>query len=445
MEPPRPRRGRRDPYPPQNPYGQQPYEQSPYGPRYDEPRYDEPQYDEPRYDEPRYDEARPEQYPPQQQPPQQQPPQPRHAQRSPQPQQPYQAQQPPPQQPGRHHAQQPGGPLSAQPPGQPPAPQQAPPQQAPPQQPYGGDGFFDDEPPEANGAFLPDGTYDPTGRVGRPVLDERLSADLDRDFAGADRGRTATYVLGIGALVLIAGTGIAAMVGATTLSGGKPPKPQLEPQVVPTMGAKPGDVPADPPTVAPAHPPFIPDHGTGKFTRAEGETTAVGRGKVRRYAVEVEGGTKQSASTFAHYVDRILTDSRGWTASGKVAFKRVGTGQQADFVVRLASPETTDKLCATHGVMTAGRGNCSSDKEVVVNLKRWLLTTTYYQGQTGSYRAQMVNFEVGRLLHYTRMGCPSSGKPAPVMMQQLGGLDGCRPNAWPYDRKGRFVSGPEVP
>ncbi|RMI39573.1 DUF3152 domain-containing protein [Actinomadura harenae] len=252
-------------------------------------------------------------------------------------------------------------------------------------------------------------------------------------------------MLGIGALVLIAGTGITAMVGATMVSGGKPPKPQLEPQVVPTMGAHPADVPPDPPTVPMAHRPFIPEHGTGKFTRAAGETLTTGHGKVRRYAVEIEGGTRQSTTAFTHLVDRILTDPRGWTAGGKYGFRRVGTGQQADFVVRLASPETTDKLCAPTGIMTAGRGNCASDKEVVMNLRRWLLTTTYYQGQTGSYRAQMLNFEVGRMLRYKRASCPAAGRPAPVMMQQLGGLGGCRPNAWPFDRRGKFVTGPESP
>ncbi|WP_051468986.1 DUF3152 domain-containing protein [Actinomadura oligospora] len=306
-----------------------------------------------------------------------------------------------------------------------------------------GGGFFDDDPPQ--GGYTADGMFDPAGRVGSPVLDERLSKDLDRDFAGADRGRTFTYVLGIGALVLIAGTGISAMVAATMVSGGKPPKPQLEPQVVPTMGAHAGDVPPDPPTVPMAHEPFIPDHGTGRFTRASGETLTAGHGKVRRYAVEVEGGTKQSSASFTRLVDRILTDRRGWTAGGKYGFRRVGPGQQVDFVVRLASPETTDKLCAPTGIMTAGRGNCASDKEVVMNLRRWLLTTTYYQGQTGSYRAQMLNFEVGRMLHQKRVSCPGANKPAPVMMQQLGGLGGCRPNAWPYDRRGKVVTGPEVP
>ena len=48
-------------------------------------------------------------------------------------------------------------------------------------------------------------------------------------------------------------------------------------------------------------------------------------------------------------VDRILAHRRGWTASGRVSFRRVDSAPY-DFVVRLASPGTTDKLCAAYGL-----------------------------------------------------------------------------------------------
>jgi hypothetical protein len=143
-------------------------------------------------------------------------------------------------------------------------------------------------------------------------------------------------------------------------------------------------------------------------------------------------------------VDRILADRRGWTGGGRWAFRRVDSGQY-DFVVRLASPGTVDRLCGAYGLTTEGKVNCSAGKQVVVNLRRWLLLTPYYRGHPDEYHALVINHEVGHRLGFGHMTCPGKGRRAPVMQQQIFGLRGCVINPWPYDRKGRFITGPSVP
>ncbi|WP_218004975.1 DUF3152 domain-containing protein [Actinomadura macra] len=202
--------------------------------------------------------------------------------------------------------------------------------------------------------------------------------------------------------------------------------------------------PSDPPLVTPKNPPYIPAQGTGKFIRPASVGRVYGHGKLMRYMVEVEGGLRQNPTTFARSVDRIFADPRGWTAGGRWSFRRVDSGP-FDFVVRLASPGTVDKICAAYGMETEGKVNCSAGKQVVVNLKRWLLLTTYYRGQPDHYHALTINHEVGHRLGFGHMTCPGRGRPAPVMQQQIFGLKGCVINGWPYDRRRRFLTGPSVP
>jgi hypothetical protein len=185
----------------------------------------------------------------------------------------------------------------------------------------------------------------------------------------------------------------------------------------------------------------IPQTGPGTFTTARGRSGSVGHGKVLRYEVEVEKGISLSAADVATQVQRILADPRGWTADGRSAFQQISSGTP-DFVVRLATPGTVDDICGRYGLDTGGEVNCSAGKEVMVNLKRWLLATPVYAHDVTSYRALIINHEVGHFLGHGHVGCPGKGRPAPVMMQQIKGMHGCAPNVWPYDRAGRFLTGP---
>jgi hypothetical protein len=188
----------------------------------------------------------------------------------------------------------------------------------------------------------------------------------------------------------------------------------------------------------------IPETGPGTFTKAPGSGPKVGDGKVLRYRVEVEKGLSLSAADVAEEVERILGDPRGWTADGDSAFQRV-SGGATDFVVKVATPGTVDDICGAYGLDTRGEVNCNVDDNVMVNLKRWELATPVYADDVTAYRALIINHEVGHFLGEGHVGCPGRGKPAPAMMQQIKGMKGCVPNVWPYDAKGRLITGPAVP
>jgi len=139
-------------------------------------------------------------------------------------------------------------------------------------------------------------------------------------------------------------------------------------------------------------------------------------------------------------VDVTLANSASWTGGqGQWSLSRVDG--VADFVIRLATPATVDKVCATSGLDTRGYVSCRSGHLVMINLDRWMTAVPDYRGDVARYRQYVVNHEVGHQLGYGHQTCPGAGRPAPVMQQQTFGLHGCRANGWPY-LKGELVSGP---
>jgi hypothetical protein len=154
---------------------------------------------------------------------------------------------------------------------------------------------------------------------------------------------------------------------------------------------------------------------------------AVSEGRVLRYQLEVEDGLAIDQRCFALLIAKILNDPRGWTGDGSVSFEQVAS--QPDFQLILASPDTTDRLC--YPLRTAGKYSCRSRTGVILNLTRWEYGTEEYAGNLETYREYLVNHEVGHLLGHGHVDCPGPDEPAPVMMQQTKGLDGCLPNGRP--------------
>lgn len=217
------------------------------------------------------------------------------------------------------------------------------------------------------------------------------------------------------------------------------------PVPTPTVVARGSHAPS--PTPSPTHTPTtaptsVPESGPGTFTVATAgvENTRAGR----PYRVEVEDGIGVDPDEAAEQIATILNHEQGWSHGGDVAFRQVADGS-ATLVIRIATPSTADAICATGGLDTHGELNCRVDRTVAVNLKRWQLGSPEFDGPPEEYRALVINHEVGHWLGYGHRGCPGPGEPAPVMMQQIKGLNGCVSNAWPYAPDGTFHDGPEVP
>ena len=117
-------------------------------------------------------------------------------------------------------------------------------------------------------------------------------------------------------------------------------------------------------------------------------------------------------------------------ATGQVRLQRVAGQGTADFTIFLATPVTSEQICATAGLHTAGYSSCRITGKVVINLARWLTGVPDYGAPVEDYQRYVVNHEVGHSLGHGHAFCAGRGKVAPVMMQQTYGLGGCV--AWPW-------------
>ena len=180
-------------------------------------------------------------------------------------------------------------------------------------------------------------------------------------------------------------------------------------------------------TVAATPEPRVPESGSQDFRIATGGSARAGNaGEVIRYRVEVEVDLPFEVDEFARDVDRTLSDRRSWTKTGLYSFQRNTVGPLR---IVLATPKTTDRLCAP--LQTRGEVSCRNGDVVAVNALRWSRGVRSYGDDIKSYRAYVINHEVGHRLGLQHAQCPGPAAKAPVMLQQTLGLDGCEANPWP--------------
>jgi len=188
-----------------------------------------------------------------------------------------------------------------------------------------------------------------------------------------------------------------------------------------------------------------PVQGAGTFTYATQTGKIHGTaGPLKRFKIAVENGSGQDVTAFAGAADAALGDPRGWTAGGQVRLQRVGGATTADFTIFLATPATSETMCATGGLHTDQYTSCRLPGKLIINLARWLGGVPDYGAPVSVYQQYAINHELGHELGLGHEACPGPKQPAPVMMQQTLGLKGCTANAWPYVNGQRY-SGPKVP
>ncbi|MCI4062835.1 DUF3152 domain-containing protein [Micromonospora sp. R77] len=203
------------------------------------------------------------------------------------------------------------------------------------------------------------------------------------------------------------------------------------------------EVEAAPDGVGAGGPSAYPTVASGRFTAAGGGSPVRGTaGPLRRYRVAVEAGAGQDADAFAATVDEVLGDPRSWIGSGELRVQRVAEEAAADFTVYLATPATSERICAEGGLTTERYTSCRLPGRVVVNLARWMEAVPDYGAPVDTYRKYVINHEVGHEFGEEHQACPGPGEPAPVMQQQTYGLDGCVANAWPYVAGARYAGEP---
>ncbi|MCW2739450.1 DUF3152 domain-containing protein [Nocardioides sp.] len=155
------------------------------------------------------------------------------------------------------------------------------------------------------------------------------------------------------------------------------------------------------------------------------------------YSVTTRGAITASLEVFRRLAQETYDDPRGWR-NGGVEFRRVRRG--GSFTLVLAAARTVPSFSSS----CSSTWSCRVGRYVIINQERWLHASPAWNAAGRSlrdYRHLVVNHETGHWLGRGHASCPAGGRPAPVMMQQSKGTNGCRFNPWPLPWEAAGVRG----
>lgn len=241
----------------------------------------------------------------------------------------------------------------------------------------------------------------------------------------------------VGLLLIVSGAW--ALPRPTAVARGQDPVPATVPTSAPTSSRSQDPPSATPsaaaPTAVQADATLVPDTGPGSYEESKVSVgSSTDKGRLYRFDVRVEKGLDLDPDAVGRALEKTLDDPRSWRSTEKVRFSLVRTGETADLHAYLVTPGTTDRLCAP--LLTRGEVSCRAGDKVVLNAKRWVFGAKTFGPDVAEYREYLANHEFGHALGHSHVGCPRSGRPAPVMLQQTKGLQGCTANPWPSVTKG---------
>ncbi|MET0426254.1 MAG: DUF3152 domain-containing protein [Actinoplanes sp.] len=163
----------------------------------------------------------------------------------------------------------------------------------------------------------------------------------------------------------------------------------LVPQAAPATSAA--------PSPSPVHSTAAAAGVSGRFTYVSGVGPVLGaRGPIRRFKVAVERPVRASVAVdFADEVDRTLGNRRSWVGARQFRLQRVPQRAYAEFTVYLTSARTSQRMCRTGGLETAGYTSCRLPGQVIINDTRWRTGVPRYGASLIVYRQYAINHEVG--------------------------------------------------